>query len=107
VIRGGFVQGPACRWMFYCVDEIVKETKEIRHGCPTPVAGFVLRFGNPRPVSWYLLLTVKDQRGIVARVAEVIAQKRSRPNVRSVSATTNSTNALPSADYGGGITAVV
>jgi predicted amino acid-binding ACT domain protein len=28
---------------------------------------------NPRPVSWYLRLTVKDQRGIVARVAEVIA----------------------------------
>jgi homoserine dehydrogenase len=30
--------------------------------------------GNPRPVSWYLRLTVKDQRGIVARVAEVIAR---------------------------------
>jgi homoserine dehydrogenase len=29
---------------------------------------------NPRPASWYLRLTVKDQRGIVARVAEVIAQ---------------------------------
>jgi len=29
---------------------------------------------NPRPVAWYLRLTVKDQRGIVARVAEVIAQ---------------------------------
>jgi homoserine dehydrogenase len=29
---------------------------------------------NPRPVSWYLRLTVKDQRGIVARVAEVIAR---------------------------------
>jgi homoserine dehydrogenase len=28
---------------------------------------------TPRPVSWYLRLTVKDQRGIVARVAEVIA----------------------------------
>jgi homoserine dehydrogenase len=28
---------------------------------------------NPQPVSWYLRLTVKDQRGIVARVAEVIA----------------------------------
>ena len=28
---------------------------------------------KPRPVSWYLRLTVKDQRGIVARVAEVIA----------------------------------
>jgi homoserine dehydrogenase len=28
---------------------------------------------HPRPVSWYLRLTVKDQRGIVARVAEVIA----------------------------------
>ena len=28
---------------------------------------------NPRPVGWYLRLTVKDQRGIVARVAEVIA----------------------------------
>jgi homoserine dehydrogenase len=28
----------------------------------------------PRPVSWYLRLTVKDQRGIVARVAEVIAR---------------------------------
>jgi glycine cleavage system regulatory protein len=28
---------------------------------------------DPRPVSWYLPLTVKDQRGIVARVAEVIA----------------------------------
>jgi homoserine dehydrogenase len=28
---------------------------------------------NPRPVSWYLRLTVKDQRGIVARVSEVIA----------------------------------
>jgi homoserine dehydrogenase len=30
--------------------------------------------GSPRPVGWYLRLTVKDQRGIVARVAEVIAQ---------------------------------
>jgi homoserine dehydrogenase len=29
---------------------------------------------SPRPVGWYLRLTVKDQRGIVARVAEVIAQ---------------------------------
>jgi homoserine dehydrogenase len=29
---------------------------------------------HPRPVSWYLRLTVKDQRGIVARVAEVIAR---------------------------------
>ncbi|HXM59706.1 MAG TPA: homoserine dehydrogenase [Terriglobales bacterium] len=29
---------------------------------------------NPRPVSWYLRLTVKDQRGIVARVADVIAR---------------------------------
>ncbi len=29
---------------------------------------------NPRPVSWYLRLTVQDQRGIVARVAEVIAR---------------------------------
>src|SRR6202040_3209593 len=28
---------------------------------------------DPRPVSWYLRLTVKDQRGIVARVADVIA----------------------------------
>jgi len=28
---------------------------------------------QPQPVSWYLRLTVKDQRGIVARVAEVIA----------------------------------
>jgi homoserine dehydrogenase len=28
---------------------------------------------TPRPVSWYLRLTVKDQRGIVACVAEVIA----------------------------------
>src|SRR5215813_8532804 len=29
---------------------------------------------KPRPVAWYLRLTVKDQRGIVARVAEVIAE---------------------------------
>jgi homoserine dehydrogenase len=29
---------------------------------------------NPRPVGWYLRLTVRDQRGIVARVAEVIAE---------------------------------
>jgi homoserine dehydrogenase len=29
---------------------------------------------SPRPVGWYLRLTVKDQRGIVARVAEVIAE---------------------------------
>jgi homoserine dehydrogenase len=29
---------------------------------------------QPRPVSWYLRLTVKDQRGIVARVADVIAR---------------------------------
>jgi len=29
---------------------------------------------NPRPVSWYLRLTVKDRRGIVASVAEVIAE---------------------------------
>ena len=30
---------------------------------------------KPRAVSWYLRLTVKDQRGIVARVAEVIARE--------------------------------
>jgi len=30
---------------------------------------------DPRPVAWYLRLTVKDQRGIVARVAEVIAHE--------------------------------
>jgi len=30
---------------------------------------------NPRPVSWYLRLTVKDQKGIVARVAQVIANR--------------------------------
>jgi homoserine dehydrogenase len=30
---------------------------------------------SPRPASWYLRLTVKDQRGIVARVAEVIARE--------------------------------
>jgi homoserine dehydrogenase len=30
---------------------------------------------NPRPVSWYLRLTVKDERGIVARVAEAIADQ--------------------------------
>jgi homoserine dehydrogenase len=30
---------------------------------------------TPRPVSWYLRLTVQDQRGIVARVAEVIARE--------------------------------
>ena len=30
---------------------------------------------QPKPVAWYLRLTVKDQRGIVARVAEVIAQE--------------------------------
>jgi len=29
---------------------------------------------RPQPTSWYLRLTVKDQRGIVARVAEVIAR---------------------------------
>jgi homoserine dehydrogenase len=29
---------------------------------------------KPRAVGWYLRLTVKDQRGIVARVAEVIAE---------------------------------
>jgi homoserine dehydrogenase len=29
---------------------------------------------KPRPAGWYLRLTVKDQRGIVARVAEVIAE---------------------------------
>jgi homoserine dehydrogenase len=29
---------------------------------------------NPRPVRWYLGLNVKDQRGVVARVAEVIAR---------------------------------
>jgi len=29
---------------------------------------------KPRPVGWYLRLTVKDQRGIVARVADVIAE---------------------------------
>jgi homoserine dehydrogenase len=29
---------------------------------------------NPRAVGWYLRLTVKDQRGIVAQVAEVIAE---------------------------------
>jgi homoserine dehydrogenase len=30
---------------------------------------------NPKAVAWYLRLTVKDQRGIVARVAEVIARE--------------------------------
>jgi homoserine dehydrogenase len=30
---------------------------------------------HPAPASWYLRLTVKDQRGIVARVAEVIARE--------------------------------
>ncbi len=30
---------------------------------------------KPKPASWYLRLTVKDQRGIVARVAEVIARE--------------------------------
>ena len=30
---------------------------------------------RPKPVSWYLRLTVKDQRGIVARVAEIIAHE--------------------------------
>ena len=30
---------------------------------------------TPKPASWYLRLTVKDQRGIVARVAEVIARE--------------------------------
>lgn len=30
---------------------------------------------RPRPASWYLRLTVHDQRGIVARVAEVIARE--------------------------------
>ena len=30
---------------------------------------------KPQPVSWYMRLTVKDQRGIVARVAEVIARE--------------------------------
>jgi homoserine dehydrogenase len=30
---------------------------------------------TPRPASWYLRLTVKDQRGIVARVAQVIARE--------------------------------
>jgi homoserine dehydrogenase len=30
---------------------------------------------RPKPASWYLRLTVKDQRGIVARVAEVIARE--------------------------------
>ncbi len=29
---------------------------------------------NPRPVRWYLGLNVKDQRGVVARVAEIIAR---------------------------------
>ena len=30
---------------------------------------------STQPVAWYLRLTVKDQRGIVARVAEVIARE--------------------------------
>ena len=30
---------------------------------------------KPQPASWYMRLTVKDQRGIVARVAETIAQE--------------------------------
>jgi hypothetical protein len=36
-----------------------------------------------------------------------IYEKDCEPNVRSLSATTNSTSAPPCADYGGGITAVV
>jgi len=29
---------------------------------------------SPRPVRWYLGLNVKDQRGVVARLAEIFAQ---------------------------------
>jgi len=50
------VYAQTCRFGFMAVDDPIEIS------------------GNPRPVSWYLRLTVKDQRGIVARVAEVIAR---------------------------------
>jgi homoserine dehydrogenase len=64
------------------VSDLVEIARDLAAGQVSAkrVAGFldareVEICSTPRPVSWYLRLTVKDQRGIVARVAEVIARE--------------------------------
>jgi homoserine dehydrogenase len=64
------------------VSDLVEIARDIAAGQlgAKKVAGFldsneVQICENPRPVSWYLRLTVKDERGIVARVAEAIADQ--------------------------------
>jgi len=64
------------------VSDLIEISKDFAAGQLNPknIPGFLssqqLKLSEtPRPVSWYLRLTVKDQRGIVARVAEVIAQE--------------------------------
>jgi len=63
------------------VSDLIEIARDLRAGqmSAKKVSGFLdshdLQISeNPQPVSWYLRLTVKDQRGIVARVAEVIAR---------------------------------
>ena len=62
------------------VSDLIEIARDLAVGqlCAKRISGFVDApdaqiCENPRPVGWYLRLTVKDQRGIVARVAEVIA----------------------------------
>ena len=63
------------------VSDLVEIARDLAHGQlrAKNVSGFVdspeLKVcENPRPVRWYLGLNATDQRGIVARVAEVAAQ---------------------------------
>jgi homoserine dehydrogenase len=64
------------------VSDLIEIARDFAAGQMNPknISGFLnsrelVLSETPRPVSWYLRLTVKDQRGIVARVAEVIARE--------------------------------
>jgi homoserine dehydrogenase len=64
------------------VSDLIEIARDFAAGQMNPknISGFLnsrelVLCETPRPVSWYLRLTVKDQRGIVARVAEVIARE--------------------------------
>ena len=64
------------------VSDLIEIARDFAAGQMNPknISGFLnsrelVLSQTPRPASWYLRLTVKDQRGIVARVAEVIARE--------------------------------
>src|ERR1700675_4901728 len=64
------------------VSDLIEIARDFAAGQMNPknISGFLnsrelVLSKTPRPASWYLRLTVKDQRGIVARVAEVIARE--------------------------------